>query len=198
MSTTAARILEYAQHQPEGAVFGANELLALGERAAVDQALARLSATGELNRAARGLYCQTVTTRFGRRAPDIEKLVRGYAKRQGVTVARHGAAEANTLGLSTQIPMHALWLTSGRSIVLHAGALTVELKHAPRWLLVDPEGRAGAVLRAVAWLGATTATDHLVRLCQTLTPAERQTILDARGLMPSWMARSASTALAHG
>lgn len=198
MSTTAAKIVQYAQQQPEGAVFGANELVACGERAAIDQALVRLTATGELTRVVRGVYALTVPTRFGRRAPELERLVLGYARREALVIARHGGAEANRLGLSTQVPMHAVWLTSGPTTDLQAGALTIELKRAPRWLLVDPEGRAGAALRAVAWLGAEAATEHFARVRDTLTTGERQTILDARGLMPSWMARSASAALAHG
>jgi hypothetical protein len=198
MSTTASRILEYARQQPEGAVFGANELVGCGERAAIDQALVRLASSGELTRVARGVYALTVATRFGRRAPDAERLVRGYAQREALVVARHGAAEANRLGLSTQVPMRSIWLTSGPSTELHAGAMTIELKRAQRWLLVDPEGRAGATLRAIAWLGADQVDEHLARLRGALTDEERQTILDARGLMPSWLARTTTTALAHG
>jgi hypothetical protein len=198
MTTTATRILEYAQQQPEGAVFGANELVECGERAAVDQALVRLTLSGELTRVARGVYSLTVSTRFGRRAPDAERLVHNYARREALVVARHGAVEANRLGLSSQVPTRAVWLTSGPSTELHVGGLTIELKRAQRWLLIDPEGRAGATLRALAWLGADTSAEHFSSIRPMLSAAERQTILDARGLMPSWMARSMTTAIGHG
>jgi hypothetical protein len=197
MPTVAQNILEYARRYPEGTVFGAHELLGYGERAALDQALRRLEASGDLSRVARGLYTLTVSTRFGRRAPDPEHLVRGYARREALVVAHHGAAEANRLGLSTQVPMHAIWLTSGPTTTLQAGALTIELRKAPRWLLIDPDGQAGAALRAVAWLGADAAEHHFARIGNSLTRDERRTLLDARGLMPAWMARSTSAALAH-
>lgn len=196
MPTTANKILEYAGQQPEGAVFGANELISCGERAAIDQALGRLVAAGELVRIARGAYALTVSTRFGRRAPTPERVARAYARREALSIAPHGAAEANRLGLSSQLPMGHVWLTSGRSAALKVGALEISLKHAQRWLLIDPDGVAGAAVRAVAWLGADSAERHMATLRSTLTTDQRRTILDARGLMPSWMARATSAALA--
>ena len=47
-------------------------------------------------------------------------------------------AEANRLGLTTQIPVRAVYVTSSPSRRLHFGALTVELRHAPRWELAAP------------------------------------------------------------
>ncbi len=49
----------------------ARELLHLGERAAVDQALSRLVRPGELLRVRRGLFASPVKTRFGNRAPSV-------------------------------------------------------------------------------------------------------------------------------
>ena len=198
MNSVPSRIVAYAKSQPEGALFGANELLGFGARAAVDQALIRLFNAGDIMRVARGTYTLPVATRFGLRGPDELLLARSFARREGVTIARHGADEAHRLGLSTQVPVKTVWLTSGRAALLSVGSQTVAFKPAAQWLLADPGGRAGALLRAVAWLGADKAVEQLRALGPSLSAAERETLLDARGQMPGWMAKAVSDSLSHG
>jgi len=198
MRNVPSRIAAFAQSQPEGAVFGAHELLAFGARAAVDQALVRLVEAGELMRVARGAYTRPVATRFGSRGPDEVLVAQAFARREGVTITPHGAEEAHRLGLSTQVPVKTIWLTSGRAASLAVGAQTVEFKPAARWLLADPGGRAGALLRAIAWLGADEAVEQLRAIGPSLSAAERETLLDARGQMPGWMAKAVSDSLSHG
>jgi hypothetical protein len=149
-------------------------------------------------RVARGTYTLPVATRFGLRGPDELLLARSFARREGVTIARHGAHEAHRLGLSTQVPVKTVWLTSGRAALLSVGSQTVAFKPAAQWLLADPGGRAGALLRAVAWLGVDEAVEQLRALGPSLSAAERETLLDARGQMPGWMAKAVSDSLSHG
>jgi hypothetical protein len=198
MNSVPSRIVAYAKSQPEGALFGAHELLGFGARAAVDQALVRLVNAGDIMRVARGTYTLPVATRFGLRGPDELLLARSFARREGVTIARHGADEAHRLGLSTQVPVKTVWLTSGRAALLSVGSQTVAFKPAAQWLLADPGGRAGALLRAVAWLGVDEAVEQLRALGPSLSAAERETLLDARGQMPGWMAKAVSDSLSHG
>jgi hypothetical protein len=198
MRNVPSRIVAYAKSQPEGALFGANELLGFGARAAVDQALVRLVNAGDIMRVARGAYTRPVATRFGSRGPDEVLVAQAFARREGVTITPHGAEEAHRLGLSTQVPVKTIWLTSGRAASLAVGAQTVEFKPAARWLLVDPGGRAGALLRAIAWLGADEAVEQLRAIGPSLSAAERETLLDARGQMPGWMAKAVSDSLSHG
>jgi hypothetical protein len=54
----------------------AKSLLHLGNRAAVDQALSRLTERGQLIRAGRGVYLRPITSRFGTRAPPSSKRSR--------------------------------------------------------------------------------------------------------------------------
>jgi hypothetical protein len=198
MRNVPSRIVAYAKSQPEGALFGSNELLGFGARAAVDQALVRLVNAGDIMRVARGAYTRPVATRFGSRGPDEVLVAQAFARREGVTITPHGAEEAHRLGLSTQVPVKTIWLTSGRAASLAVGAQTVEFKPAARWLLVDPGGRAGALLRAIAWLGADEAVEQLRAIGPSLSAAERETLLDARGQMPGWMAKAVSDSLSHG
>src|SRR5262249_60144980 len=64
------RIVSEVAMWPETVPISAKNLLHLGSRAAVDQALSRLARRGQLLRVRRGLYVPPVQTRFGVRAPE--------------------------------------------------------------------------------------------------------------------------------
>lgn len=187
----ATHILDEARSFPEGTVFGAPELAMIAARPALDQALKRLADSGDLYRVAQGAYTMPIVSRFGRRPPATEALVPSYVKRKGSVAALHGAAEANRLGLSTQVPLQEIWLTSGPDVTLHLGSRTVSLRHAPRWQLVDPDGRGGAALRALAWCGRAHAIEWLGELRRTLTPEERAVVLLPPPRTPHWLGQLA-------
>src|SRR6202043_4127257 len=65
MEVLATRIMEHGNGLPEGTPVVAKELLHLGTRAAVDQALSRLVRRGTLIRAGRGIYVRLIESRFG-------------------------------------------------------------------------------------------------------------------------------------
>jgi predicted transcriptional regulator of viral defense system len=137
------QILAHMAQLPEGVSVSAKNLLHLGKRAAVNQSLARLSKRGLIFRVDRGIYFQPISTRFGTRLPSIEQIVEALAIQRGETIVPNGAAVANTLGLTTQVPVRSVYLTSGRSRKLYIGAQVLELQHAPRSKLLLPNPLAG-------------------------------------------------------
>ena len=187
------RVLEYLTGLPEGTPVSAKELLHLGNRAAVDQALWRLAKRGQLLRVARGIYVRPTQGRFGTRAPSAGKVVQGLAAQQGEIVVRHGAAAANALGLSTQVPVRETYLTSGPSRELRLGQQTVSLRHALRWELLFPNHTAGEVVRALAWLGPSEAHTALPALRLRIPTAAWKELAAVRAQLPTWMAQEVST-----
>ena len=145
MEVLATKIMEHGNGLPEGTPVVAKELLHLGSRAAVDQALSRLVRRGTLMRAGRGIYVRPIESRFGARPPVASKVVEAIAAQRGESVAPHGAAAANELGLTTQVPVREVYLTSGGAAL--AGAQVVELRHVPAWQLVLPDAPQAAIER---------------------------------------------------
>jgi hypothetical protein len=192
----AEQILACAAPMPEGAPLTAKALLHLGSRAAIDQALSRLGRQGKLLRSGRGLYVRPAESRFGIRAPAPEKVVSELAKARGETVASHGAAAANRLGLTTQIPMRTIYLTSGRTRHLKLGAQDIELRHAPSWQLANAGRPSGDVLRALVWAGRPEARAVLARLKEKLAPEVRAELVASRAALPEWLAETISAELA--
>ena len=188
--TLPESIVRHAKSLPEGGVLSPKEFLHLGSRAAVDQAFSRLTKEGKLLRIARGSYATLVSSRFGTRAPAPEKVVESLAARSGETVAPHGAAAANALGLTQQVPIREAYVTSGRTRRLTLGRSEVTIKHAPRWMLSLGTGPAGAAVRALAWMGEPHVRESLATLRRTLPEAEWRTLTTYRAALPSWMARA--------
>ena len=198
MRTLPEIILQQAQSLPEGGVLSPKEFLHLGSRAAVDQAFSRLAKAGKLLRVARGVYTALVTTRFGTRSPAPEKIVKALAEQSGEIVVPHGASSANVLGLTRQVPIREVYLTSGRSRKLRFGQSEVLLKHAPHWMLALGARPAGAAVRALAWMGPSHAGTSLASLRHTLPHAEWQALASTRAMLPGWMARAIGTEAARG
>ncbi|SHI01212.1 DUF6088 family protein [Pollutimonas bauzanensis] len=190
MNTLPETILQQAQSLPEGGILSPKEFLHLGGRAAIDQALSRLTKTGKLLRVARGAYVAPVPSRFGPRAPAPEKVVQALAEQSGEIVVPHGASAANTLGLTQQVPIREVYLTSGRTRKLTLGRSEVLVKHAPRWMLALGTRQAGAAVRALAWMGPTHASESLASLRHTLSSTEWHTLIAARAILPGWMAQA--------
>lgn len=192
MATIGERILAETGNLPEGRTICAKELLHLGSRAGVDQALARLARRRKLLRAGRGLYVRPVESRFGTRAPSAERVVESIGRARGERVAVPGAVAANRLGLTTQVPLRSVFLTSGRSRSIALGQQTLELRHAPEWQFEAP-GEAGCVIRALAWAGPERAAEIVGILKRRLPAAEMAAVASHRARLPSWMARHVGT-----
>lgn len=143
------RIEKQASDLPEGAVLHPKALVHLGSRTAVYQALSRLTRSGRLMRVCQGVYVHPVETRFGSRPPAVDKVVASLSTLWGETITPCGGVEANALGLTTQVPVRPVYLTSGPNRRLRFGEVTVELRHAPRWQLVSPHRPAGGAVRAL-------------------------------------------------
>lgn len=194
----APRIMEIVAGLPEGTPVSAKGLLHLGTREAVDQSLSRLCRRGELLRAGRGLYLRPIQTRFGTRPPAVQTVLSRLAEATGEIIVPHGAAAANALGLTTQVPMREVYLTSGPTRRLKFGAQIVELRQAPRWQLSFAGQSAGEAIRALNWLGPQHGVAAIARLATTLPSTTVSELLSARGRLPNWLAAEVSTLAAHG
>jgi hypothetical protein len=192
MKTLAEGIRETVKNLQEGTVLSPKEFLHLGSRAAVDQILSRLARQGDLLRIARGLYAAPVIGRFGKRPPSPQKLLSSLAEKTGEVIVPHGAAAANQLGLTTQVPVKEVYLTSGSSRTLRMERRTVELRHAPSWQLLFGDSSAGTLLRSLAWAGSEQVKNFLPHILKTLPKHEWKTLFSVRSRLPVWLARVVS------
>jgi len=172
MKALPEKILDIIQQLPEGEVLTPSRFLHHGSRHAVQRGLSRLVEGGKLFRVARGIYVAAVETRFGVRPPAPEKVVHSLANALGEVLVDHGARAANKLGLSTQVPVRYVFLTTGRSRKLQVGKTTVSIRHAPRWLMALGATGAGDAIRVLDWLGEASVGDAVSKLHKLLPENE--------------------------
>lgn len=187
MKTLPETILDHSRQLPEGGILTPKEFLYLGSRAAVDQAFSRLAKAGLLIRAARGLYVAPIATKSGMRAPTVEKTVSVLAKKSQTAITDCGVRAANALGLTTQVPVGKVFLTSGRGRKLKLNGVEVEIRHVPKWMLLFGTTRPGTVIRALAWLGKANMGGVMEKLRDILSPSDWLVLRSVWSLLPSWM-----------
>jgi len=91
--------------------------------------LASLCNEGVITRIAFGLYVRPEMTSLGPLLPSIQDIAKTIAKRDSAKILPAGPTAENFLGFSTQIPMNAVYLTSGSSRKIRIGKQTLTLKH---------------------------------------------------------------------
>ena len=198
MASLPKRIMEHAEALPEAAPICPGTLLHLGNRAAVDQALSRLARRGRLLRVCRGVYMRPIETRFGFHAPSVEKAIAALSALWGETIVGCGGAAANVLGLTRQVPVRSIYLTSGPTRTLRFFAQIIQLRHAPRWQLVAPGRPAGLAVRALSWLGRHEIEEGLEAIRSRLSRDDLAELAAARAIMPSWLGEPVSELVARG
>jgi hypothetical protein len=190
-NSTAEAVKAFVRRKPAGEPFTTSELLGLGKRAAIDQALSRMARADALDRVAPGVYVRPQSSKYVSRVmPSPENVARAIARASGSAVEVHGAEAAREFGLTTQVPMQPVFATSGRSRTIRYGASTIEMRHrAPKRMLLAgrPAGRAFA---ALMYLGNGKVTDETIEVIRERLPEAEFDLLassGARASMPAWL-----------
>src|SRR5262245_26515031 len=146
------------RHRGRGVVFTPADFFDLGDRAALDQALSRLARQGTIRRLARGLYdYPRINPQLGPISPGPDAIARAVARKTSSKVQIAGAQAANALGLSTQVPAHAVYLTDGPSRRVAIGRSVITLRRASPKHLLAAGSTAGTVVQALRYLGRDAA-----------------------------------------
>jgi len=184
-----SRILRRIHGWGRGRVFVPKDFLDLGARAAVDAALTRLHRRGAIRRLGRGVYdYPAVHARLGPLTPDPDLVAQAVVRSTDCLVVCTGARAANVLGLSTQVPAQATYLTDGTSRVLRVGGWTLRFQHAAPASLVGGDTVAGLVVRAIRYLGREHVGDDVVqRLRAAVAEPDKRALARLAHGAPAWM-----------
>ena len=155
----------------------------------VGQILSDLAKDGIIHHLSRGVYLKTEETRFGLVYPPIEDIATAIARRDNAQVIPTGATAQNILGLSTQVPMNAVFLTSGSARMIKLGSRTITFRRAvPKNFAI--KGRyTSLIVQALKSIGEENFSEedfiHIQDII--LRHPEPDTIEQDRAVMPSWI-----------
>jgi hypothetical protein len=174
----------------KGKPVSASDLLALGARAAIDQALSRLFRHGTIRRVGRGLYMWPLINKLLNQpmTASVDSMAKAWARKNGLRIIPFGAHAANLLGLSTQVPAKIVYYTNGRTQTIKLGAFPVRfLNRGPRTM--DVSGRlAPHVFQAVRWMGRHGMTPQNIGHLQTiLKPRDKSDLIRNLWYASAWM-----------
>src|SRR3984957_2490203 len=190
MTDVSSRLLSRMRSGAPGSVFGPRMFDDLGNRAAVDQALSRLTKAGKIRRISRGVYdIPKNHPALGPLSPDPDAVARAIAAQAGYRLQPTPARAANVLGLSSQVPARIVYLIDGRSRKIKVGNQIIHFKHAGPRALLGAGTPAGVALQAIRAFGPDHLTDGVIRQLRHNLPSDAKTGLKKLAHhAPQWMA----------
>lgn len=183
------QISRRVQRSASGTVFTPDSFATMGSRSAIDKALQRMVARGELRRLSRGLYDKPRHDELlGTLWPSVDAIVKAVAGKDRIRTQPTGVYAANLLGLSEQVPAQVVLLTDGISRTVQAGPMKISFKRTTPRQMAAAGRLSGLLIQAFKSLGAPHITPtRLQRLRQTLPAEERTKVLQDLALAPAWM-----------
>ena len=157
----------------------------------MQKAIERLAEARSIIRVARGIYCYPkIDTELGLGViyPGFEDIAQAIAKRDKAQIVPAGAYAVNKLGLSTQVPMNVVFLTSGesRKIEIRNGR-SILFKHAAPKNFAFEGSFAQLLSVALKEIGKDNInTEQRTTLCHLLQEQPRISEMDLK-LMPVWI-----------
>lgn len=186
------RILARMKRGGDLAVFASIEFLDMGSRAAIDQALSRLSRAGSIERPGRGLYTLPRShPLLGKLHAGPEAIVKAIARRDGLRVQEGGAYAANAMRLTEQVPARIIYDTDGpsRTVRLY-GKLAIEFRHRSTRKMAGAGRVTGMMISALDNIGKRHITpQRLEHLRRELKPEHKRQLMADLALAPTWMHR---------
>lgn len=192
------RILARIKSRPD-AVWTPADFIDIGTRAAVDKALQRLVAGGNLRRIDRGLYDRPRRNAVTGRTvvPDYRAVIQAVARRDNARVVIDGMTAANDLGLTTAVPARIEVLVDARLKPIQMGNQLIQFKTAAPSRLFWAGRPAMRVVQSLHWLQDMLSSEtergrvikHLRKILGDPThgPPIRDDLRAGLSALPIWM-----------
>lgn len=192
MQSIDSKILGVINRKRHSSILFASDFADMGEQKTINKVFERITLSGKIIRLARGIYCKPeIDTEFGFGImyPSVDDVAQAIAKRDKCRIVPTGDTALNRLGLSTQVPMNAVYLTDGtsRRIKIYNGR-GILFKHvAPKRLNFKSE-LVMLITLALQRIGQGNVSEvQLNRIKQLLSNESKEQIAEDLKLVPGWI-----------
>ena len=192
MQSVENKILSVIKSKKYGTILFASDFADAGERKTINKAFERIALSGKIIRLARGIYCKPkVDTEFGFGViyPSVDDVAQAIAQRDKCRIVPTGDTALNKLGLSTQVPMNAVYLTDGtpRKIKIYNGR-GILFKHVVPKRLDFKSELIMLITFALQTLGqGNLSEEQFSRIKQLLSNEPKERISEDLKLIPGWI-----------
>ncbi|MEA3392337.1 MAG: DUF6088 family protein [Candidatus Marinimicrobia bacterium] len=186
---TEYKILIKIKKARRGSLFFHEDFTHYGNIEAIKKALQRLVNKGELTRVAHGVYVRPRKDPvLGTAIPGIEDIAKAIAKRDRARIVPSGIFALNKLGLSTQVPLHIVYLTDGAARKINIGNHTIIFKKTTPKNVAAVGEISKLAIQALRTIGKENVSAEEIKKIQNQLKNEKTTRLehDIR-LAPVWI-----------
>ena len=183
------KILKKMKQNRRGKIFFANDFAAVGNYKACSKALERLAKQGEIMRVSRGIYAIPQKNELlGILTPSFDSVVAAIVKRDKAKIIPTGLYAENVLGLSTQVPMKAVYLTDGAPRKLMIGKIPLIFKKTTPKNLAAKGKISGLAIQALKSIRKDRITnDEIDKVISLLKKENPQHVAHDIKLAPVWI-----------
>ncbi|HGI0431690.1 TPA: DUF6088 family protein [Streptococcus pyogenes] len=171
-------------------VFFANDFLDVASNATVRQILKRLADEDKIKRVIYGFYYNPrYSELIGEyEAVSIHELALAIARKYNWNIAPYSSTALNLLGLSTQVPTHYKYISSGRYKEYKIGDTVLEFKKVNPGEIANMSLKTATVIQAIKSLGKENITNEVIqKIRENLSEKERIDLMNESKSVPAWI-----------
>ena len=190
MSSYTEKISDKINDFDSHKVFFANDFLDIASNATVRQILKRLADEDKIERVIDGFY---YNPRYSELIGEYEEvsiheLALAIARKYNWNIAPYNSTALNLLGLSTQVPTHYKYISSGRYKEYKIGDTILEFKKVNPGEIANMSLKTATVIQAIKSLGKENITNEVIqKIRENLTEKERIDLTNESKSVPSWI-----------
>jgi hypothetical protein len=174
----------------DGKVFISNVFLDIAKNETVRRTLNQLVDENKKKRVINGFYYNPKYSELIGEYEEvsIHKLALAIARKYNWNIAPYSSTALNLLRLSTQVPIHYKYISSGRYKKYKIGDTTLEFKKANPGEIANMSLKSATVIQAIKSLGKDRISNEVVqKIRENLTKEEKSDLMQESKSAPSWV-----------
>ena len=190
MSSYTEKISDKINDFDSNKVFFANDFLDIASYETVRKILNRMVKEGKIKRVIDGFYYNPrYSELIGEyEAVPIHELALAIARKYNWNIAPCSNTALNLIGLSTQVPTHYKYISSGRYKKYTIGHTVLEFKKVNPGEIANMSLKTATVIQAIKSLGKENINSEVIRkIREYLTEEEISDLMDEAKSVPSWI-----------
>ena len=171
-------------------VFINNDFLDIAGNETVRRTLNQLVSENKIKRVINGFYYNPIYSELigEYEAVSIHELALAIARKYNWNIAPYSSTALNLLGLSTQVPTHYKYISSGRYKEYKIGDTVLEFKKVNPGEIANMSLKTATVIQAIKSLGKENITNEVIqKIRENLTQEERTDLMNESKSVPAWI-----------
>lgn len=171
-------------------VFINNDFLDIAGNETVRRTLNQLVSENKIKRVINGFYYNPIYSELigEYEAVSIHELALAIARKYNWNIAPYNSTALNLLGLSTQVPTHYKYISSGRYKEYKIGDTILEFKKVNPGEIANMSLKTATVIQAIKSLGKENINAQVMqKIRENLTQEERTDLMNESKSVPAWI-----------